>query len=531
MTPPPCSCGPASLPCDELGAHLGVGRDDRHGAGHLGTPDLDRCVHAVDGDDPVRHVELDHPGELPRARRRRPGRGCVATPRTSRRGTWHRCRGTRARGARRVAVPPSTSPSRPARRSRSPSSGPNPTVRPHPDLRCEGAPGRRSTPGRSSRSPPGRRSGSRCTQPDECKAHGHPMIVVGLHGRRARAARLHGEPIRGLLGDQAQPPSSVTTAARRSVSWPRMNPTPRTRVGVDANTATAARVRAVSGMAERSASTPCSGPPTTSTESGVRCTTAPICSSTSRNADVSLHRPGAQPLDPHPAAGDRGGCEEVGRSGGVGLDGEVSPDQRRRFHLVDAWLHLGGGRPEVAHHLDGQVDERPCHHGPRELDAQPFGEPWARRAGVPRGTGSTSSRRAPPGLPPSGVPSTRTGRQPGSPSGVTTAPKRSQGIQQRPHGAAAQRRRTVDDDGHPGERRGGKDEARGRAGHPRVEADRVGSERPCRRRPRGRCRRCARCERRGPRGPRSSRRCRRHRARRGWSRSPRQRPRATTPGS
>ena len=48
--------------------------------------------------------------------------------------------------------------------------------------------------------------------------------------------------------------SSRTTAAMRSVSWPRMKPTPRTRVGPSANTATAARVWAMSGMSDRSTS-------------------------------------------------------------------------------------------------------------------------------------------------------------------------------------------------------------------------------------------------------------------------------------
>ena len=83
-----------------------------------------------------------------------------------------------------------------------------------------------------------------------------------------------------LLGGRRCPHrrSSATTAAMRSVSWPRMSPTPRTRVGPSANTATAARVWAMSGMSDMSTSPSAAqrpGLPVTVVASAVRSTGRP----------------------------------------------------------------------------------------------------------------------------------------------------------------------------------------------------------------------------------------------------------------
>ena len=81
-----------------------------------------------------------------------------------------------------------------------------------------------------------------------------------------------------------------------------MNPIPRTRVGLFANTATAASVCAVSEMSDMSTSTPCSSPaPLTVIRSGERSTRAPMRSRIADERDVALDRVAAEALRRRPA--------------------------------------------------------------------------------------------------------------------------------------------------------------------------------------------------------------------------------------
>ena len=89
--------------------------------------------------------------------------------------------------------------------------------------------------------------------------------------------------------------SSATSDPMRSVSFRRMNPTPRMRVGESAKEATAASVGTVSDQSAMSTSMPFVARPSTAIEPAVRSTRAPIRPSRSTKAASPCNGVGPNP--------------------------------------------------------------------------------------------------------------------------------------------------------------------------------------------------------------------------------------------
>ena len=144
---------------------------------------------------------------------------------------------------------------------------------------------------------------------------------------RARAARLDHEAVVGGLDLMPARPSSVTTAAIRSVSWPRMKPTPRHPGGtVGEHRQRGEGLRHVGQVGQidvdavqRAGAVHLGG-------RSVWWTSPPSVRGHGRRRG----RPGAIPAQTLDRTGprSRGGREEVGGRGGIGLDRERWPGSR-----------------------------------------------------------------------------------------------------------------------------------------------------------------------------------------------------------
>ena len=199
---------------------------------------------------------------------------------------------------------------------------------------------------------------------------------------------------------------------------------PRTRVGESANTATAARVCAVSEMSAMSTSMPRRVPaPVTVSRSAVRATRAPIRSSRSakRTSPCRLAAPSPRTVTRPPA--DRGRGQQVRRGARVGLDRVVGRPvaTRRDPQAVD-------GDPERGHHRRGHLHVRHRHQRRGQLHATARRPSADRPSAARTGTGWTGARGSAT-WPPAPGPVTATGRNPGAPRSSTVAPSVAQRVE------------------------------------------------------------------------------------------------------
>ena len=159
--------------------------------------------------------------------------------------------------------------------------------------------------------------------PSRAKLMAMRWSSIGLD-RRRRAAIRAGRRSRPRSRRRSMPQrrSSATTAAMRSVSWPRMKPTPRTVVGPSANTATAARVWATSGSCDQvDVDAVQLAGATNLGVVGALLDLGPHLPEQLDEAEVALPRARAQPVDPDPAPDDGRRREQVRGRGRVRLDG------------------------------------------------------------------------------------------------------------------------------------------------------------------------------------------------------------------
>ena len=164
----------------------------------------------------------------------------------------------------------------------------------------------------------------------------------------------------------ASPPSAVmlpTSAASRSVSWPRMWAIPRSLLGPSAKRASAAMVGVSSPTSCRSASIPASDPipeprPVTVRPRSSLITDAPMSTRMSAMASpgwvVSVGHRGTVTS----TTGDRRGCQERRRVGQVRFDHRRPRRDRAGEHVPGVRLGVVDPHPDRAERRDGHPDVR-----------------------------------------------------------------------------------------------------------------------------------------------------------------------------